>query len=174
MLDPDLKVFYPLEDNETLAAWRPWQRIQNWSRGSQAMTSPFFIQTRQNNTLTRNNCPVGATMAMTLRPGERLERYWSNWESIMTIIFKTPPPAFGNMEALFYELPCAAFSQKGFPSLVNIFSARRRILGRPRYIWPRPKGRAMLICTMRSPYVFVGGVLRHGNCGLQRVRYPYH
>ncbi len=161
MLDPDLKVFYPLEDNETLAGVEALAANPELVKRVSGNDIAILYSTRQNNTLTRNNCPDGATMAMTLRPGERLERYWSNWGKYHDNYFKTPPPAFGNGR-LVYEPPLrAAFSQKGF-SVWNHLQRAEANSRAPAIHLASPEREGLLICTMRSPYVFVGGVLRMG------------
>ena len=158
MLDPDLQVFYPQRDNINTAGVEDCA-LDGWlvSRVSGSSIETLYTS-RSNNSAYENSWSITHTMAMTLRPGEQLERYWYNWGKYHDFCYIQEPPQYGNGRVVYEPDLDSNIFKKGFQTLENIESSADS-LTTPNIHLADPAQKGVLICKMSSPYVFVGGAV---------------
>jgi hypothetical protein len=156
MLDPDLQVFYPQRDNIRTAGVNDCAS-DGWlvSRISGSSIESLYTSSEDNTTF-ENLWSVTHTMAMTLRPGEQLERYWYNWGKYHDFCYFQEPPQYGNGRVVYEPNLCSNTFKKGFQTLKNI-ECYEDSLTTPTIHLADPEQKGVLVCQMYSPYVFVGG-----------------
>jgi hypothetical protein len=158
MLDPDLNVFYPERDNETVASVNDCAN-DGWlvSRVSGSSIEQLYTTT-EDNSIFQNSWTTAHTMAMWLRPGESLERAWYNWGKYHDNCYYQEPPRYGN-GLLTYEPDLRQnLFRSGFQMVSNIESFADTGTT-PNLHLADAKDPGVLICKMESPYVLVGGKL---------------
>lgn len=157
MLDPDLKVFYPLYDNTTVASVEQCADDENLILRVHIYQNVAEIYTtKHNNSTYSNHWDISHTMAMTLRPGERLERCWYNWGKYHDNLYRQEPPVYGNgTHAYAPDLERNVF-KSGFQTLTNIETFADSATS-PNIHLLDPAQSGVIACVMETPYVYVGG-----------------
>lgn len=157
MLDPDLKMFYPLYDNTTVAGVEQCAEDENLIlRAHNDQYVADLYTSKNNNSTYTNHWEINHTMAMTLRPGERVERCWYNWGKYHDNLYRQPPPVYGNGAHVYTpDLERNVF-KSGFVTLANIETSADS--GTTPNLHLLDSGEAgVLVCLMETPYVYVGG-----------------
>lgn len=156
MLDPDLQVFYPKRDNVVVASVGECAADGYLVRRVSGSSIENLYVTTQDNSTYENQWDNKYTMAMTLRPGEKLERYWYNWGKFHDIYMRQEPPLYGNGRLSYNpDLKNNLFLSR-LSSYSNIETYQDS--NQQPYVHilnDNPTG--YLTCKMASPYVFVGG-----------------
>lgn len=160
MLDPDLKVFYPLYDNTTVASVEQCADDENLIHRVHIYQNVAEIYTtKHNNSTYTNHWNISHTMAMTLRPGERVERCWYNWGKYHDNLYRQPPPVYGNGTHVYEPDLERNIFKNGFLTLANIETFADS--GSPPNVHlQNPTQPGILICSMNTPYVYVGGSIQ--------------
>jgi len=159
MLDPDLEVFYPEWDNltvagvEALAADGPLIR-----RISDSYIEGLYTTTNNNFTYT-NHWDAAFTMAMSLRPQERLERYWTNWGKYHDNNQKQKPWRLGNGRLVYAPIILAPHFPQGLEEFNNLKAIPGDETTTTALFQDNPSLPGRLTCYMKSSYVFVGGTV---------------
>ena len=157
MFDADLELFYPMHDNTTVAGVEDCAA----DRTIVERLSPPHIAdmyTTRTRTAFQNQWATTHTMAMTLRPGESLERGFRNRGKFHDNYLRQEPPEYGNGR-LAYEADLTTDTfLRSFQTVTNV-----RLTTDPASapaIHPADAGRnGVLVWRMASPYVFVGGAV---------------
>jgi len=156
VLDPDLEVFYPKRDNVVMASVAECAADGYLvDRVSGSSIENLYVST-QDNSVFENLWNNTYTMAMTLRPGERFERYWYNWGKFHDNYMKQEPPYYGNGRLSYYPDFKKNLFLSGLFSYSNI-ETYQDSLQQPYVHILYPYTTGYLTCKMASPYVFVGG-----------------
>jgi len=130
MLDPDLEAFYPDTDNRTVISVSTCAKQKALVERVTPGIGSLYATT-SNNSIFMNRWDANFTMAMTLRPGESLERFFTNWGKYHDIYCQQEPPVYGNGKHCYTPPDAVSASGDG--------------------------GKAEMITTMSLPYLYVGG-----------------
>ncbi|OQB23259.1 MAG: hypothetical protein BWY12_00439 [candidate division BRC1 bacterium ADurb.Bin183] len=159
MLDADLEVFYPKRDNIHVASVEECA-ADGWlvRRISSSSIVALYTSTSDNFTY-KNAWTTAHTMAITLRPGEQLERYWHNWGKYHDFCYYKEPPRYGNGRLLYAPDLSSNIFKSGFQTVANIETFADSNTSPLLHLKDAGKS-GDLVCKMSSPYLFVGGTVQ--------------
>lgn len=159
MLDADLQVFYPEDDNRTVASVQTAAaRPELVERVSGAMVRDIYASTYDNNVYS-GWWTTAHTMKMTLRPRESLERCFYNWGLYHDNLYLQRPPLYGNGR-LSYQPDLRNPADQERLSLVNVAAGTAEEA--PALHVLDSSEPAVVSVEMNCPYVFVGGKVTVG------------
>lgn len=161
MLDPDLQVFYPGKNNRGVAGVDECQRM-DWlvDRVSGPEIAAIY-GARRTARVAQGEWETKHTMAMTLRPGESLERCWYHWDKYHDNFQHQRPPVFGNGRLTWEPALDSELFKSGLESFTNLAPADTDPATPP--LHPASTSHpAEVVLEMESPYLFVGGRLELG------------
>ena len=157
MLDADLGVFYPMHDNATVAGVEECAA----DRSLVERVSPPHIAdmyTTPTRESFQNQWATTHTMAMTLRPGESLERGFRSRGKFHDNYLRQEPPLYGNGR-LAYEADLTTDTfRASFQTVTNVVRTTDP-LSAPAIHPADTAKNGVLVWRMTSPYVFVGGAV---------------
>jgi hypothetical protein len=156
MLDADLGVFYPKRDNLTAASVTDCAN-DGWlvSRVSGDAIAQLYT-TKSNNSGAQGQWSTDHTMAMRLRPGESLERYYTNWGKYHDIWDHLEPPEYGNgLHVYAPDLSGNTFLD-GFYDIADLETTDSSS-GKPNVHLAPGATSGELACELYCPYAYVGG-----------------
>lgn len=158
ILDPDLEVFYPMRDLWTLAGVDECYH-DGWL--IQRISGPDVRQiytTMDDNTIATGIWECNHTMALTLRPGERMKRCWFSWGAYHTIDLQGPPAVYGNGDLVYTPDLTGPTLPRGMETFQG-FTQEPDSVTHPT-LHPAVGGTtATLVCRMSCPYLLTGGYL---------------
>ncbi|MBX7244799.1 MAG: hypothetical protein K1X53_04830 [Candidatus Sumerlaeaceae bacterium] len=153
MLDADLEYFYPKWDNKTLASVTECAADPAYVARVSGDGIASLYSTTEDNYWYWRWYETSTEMAMTLRPGESLERCFYNWGRFHDIYTQSIPVLFGNGRDVYAPDLSEASGMEKLTATANwVWSADAPHL-RPED--PTAPGQAVI--RMKMPYVFVGG-----------------
>lgn len=155
MFDPDLEVFYPRADDMTVAGVMDCVN-SGWLVGRVSGPDIANIYTTFNDDYTyQGYWLTDHTMAMTLRPGESLERCWSNWGKYHDNLYHNEPPIYGNGRLTWAPAPGDPAFFNGLERATNL---SHDVAGNLPFLACADAARpASFVTRMQCPYPFVGG-----------------
>jgi Dockerin type I domain len=159
MFDADLKVFYPKADNLTVASV---SELEENGGLVERISSPAIAElytTTRDNSVRKQSAQLNYTMAMTLRPGERLERCFYNWGKFHDTYKHREPPVYGNGRQVYHPDLSDDVFMSGFTNLVNV-EAFFHSGATPNIHLKQASETAELVCQLNSAYVLVGGSVK--------------
>lgn len=158
MLDPDLQVFYPTDDNQTVAGVENCAAEGSLVRRISGPAIEQLYTTTGNNYIYSNDWENLHTMAVTLRPGESIERNWFNWGKFHDCYMIQKPPVFGNGRMIYHPTLAGGAVLDGLDACTNLACADTEQTTPILHIID-PLMPSSMILSMNSPYLFVGGTL---------------
>lgn len=157
LFDSDLEYFYPSYDDRTVASVEELAAHRDLiDRVSPPNIGDIYASTGDNNPY---DPPTDSAfnMAMRLRPGESLERCFYNWGKFHDNYTHTVPPVFGNGRITYTPpLDKDSIYRAGFDAVVNVADVSNPVAS-PLIHPIETEDPGLLLCTMNSPYVIVGG-----------------
>ncbi len=158
LLDPDLEIFYPEWDNLTVAGVETLAADGALIRRISDSSIESLYTTTLNNFTYQNHWDAAFTMAMNLRPRERLERYWTNWGKFHDNNEKQKPWRLGNGRLIYSPDILSSQFIDGLDEFVNLRVIPEDDETTGTLVQDNPAQLGRLACKMKSAYVFVGGV----------------
>jgi hypothetical protein len=159
MLDPDVEVFYPKRDNIHVASVEDCE-ADGWLVGRvSGSTIEDIYTTTDNNWMYDDLWVLGHTMAVSLRPGESLERCWYNWGKYHDNLYLEEPPVYGNGRMTYTPRLDLPNPLAGFDVVSNL-TCQNNGTSSPTLQLTNPGQPGTIVLSMKCPYVAVGGQLQ--------------
>ncbi len=159
MLDADLQVFYPARDNETVASVEECEQDGWLVRRVSGPSIERLYTTTEDNWWLGDRWSEAHTMAITLRPGESLTRYRTNWGKYHDNLYHQEPPVYSN-GLLTYSPDLRSNTYRLGVQVERNVESYMDSGTTPNLHIANPAETALLICKIESPYVLVGGNIR--------------
>lgn len=159
MLDADLEVFYPEEDNRTVAGVETCGlRPALVERVSGPVIADLYATTNNNRPFFSSRT-LSHHMGMTLRPRESLLRCFDNWGKFHDHYMRQEPPLYGNGQLVYRP---DLRNPADLVRMAQISGLEAGTDDEPALVLDTETSQGWLAYTMRSPYVFVGGTVQVG------------
>ncbi|PKO19580.1 hypothetical protein CVU37_02525 [candidate division BRC1 bacterium HGW-BRC1-1] len=160
MLDADRDVFYPLEDLETIAGVEDCtSRTELVARVSPPNIVDMYGET--NKVMFQQGYATTHTMAMRLRPGEALERCFTNRGKFHALMSREEPPTYGNGRLTYTEDFSTTAFRRNFSRITNVASRTedQAVTSGPAVFAQDPKQPAFITYAAESAYPFLDGTV---------------